>query len=89
MIGIINIIIWVILVIVAAAPTAGIASVIIAWCVFIGASGRARKALEKLNSTLMPDEKVIEYALQHRAYALLGRRKRPVAATRGLELALK
>lgn len=43
--------------------------------VFTGAERRAAKASETLQSTLMPEEQLLEHAIQHRAFALFMRRQ--------------
>lgn len=45
-----------------------------AWLVFAGAETRAAKAAASLRTTLMPEEQLIEQAVQHRAFALFSRR---------------
>ena len=42
--------------------------------VFVGGDGRAAKAALNLKTTLMPDEQLIEQAVQHRVFALFSRR---------------
>lgn len=65
----------------------GIALALWAFLVFLGAASRADKALASLKSTLMPDEQLIEEAVQHRAFALF-RRRSLVAITSSRILAM-
>jgi hypothetical protein len=73
--GIINILVAVAVGVALIATIFGIPLVLL-WLalMFAGADARAKKALAKQATTLMKDEQVIEQALQHRAFALLGRR---------------